>query len=63
MLLGIYSWMFLLCCAVAMYQVVLTGQELAGKGSGAEHGLHCKVRNTVLVFLDNCRGVLTAQPP
>lgn len=34
-----------------MYEVVLTGQEPAGKGSGAEHGLHSKVRNTGLVFL------------
>ena len=63
MLLGIYSWLLLLCCAAAVYEVVLAGQEQAGKDSGAEHGMHSTVHTTVLVFLGTQQGVHNEQPP
>lgn len=63
MLLGIYSWALLLCCAVAVYEVVLAGLEQRGEGSGAEHGMCSTVHTRVLVLLGTQQGELTEQPP
>jgi len=61
MLLGIYSWARLLWCAVAVYKVVLAGQEQSGNGAGAEQGMHSA--QTILVSLGTQQGALTEQLP
>lgn len=48
---------------MTVYEVVLAGQEQAGKGSGAERGMHGTLHTMGSVFLGTQQGALTEQPP